>query len=83
MAVQVMHVPDIDWQTVSITWRDALTAVRNWSTANPDHTPLAFYVEIKNNRTDTVASVVGADNVQKINTLLASEPGGSPYQCVT
>ena len=80
--MQVMHVPDIDWQTVSITFRDALTAVKSWSTSNPSHTPLAFYVEIKNISTDTVASVVGSDNVQKINTLLASEPGGPPYQCV-
>ena len=79
---QVLHVPDIDWQTVSITFRDALTAVKNWSTANPDHTPLAFYVEIKNVSTDTVASVVGSANVQKINTLLGSEPGGPPYECV-
>ena len=82
MAPQVMHIPDVDWQTTVILFTDALTAVSNWSVANPTHTPIAFYVEVKNPATNTIASQVGQANTDTIDNLLASESGGPPYSCV-
>jgi hypothetical protein len=74
-----MHIPDVDWQTNYILFTDALTAVKNWSTAYPAHTPLAFYVEVKNPATNTIASQVGTANTATINNLLATESGGPPF----
>ena len=45
--LKVLHFPDIDYQTHYITFVDALTAVKTWSDANPNHIPIFILVEAK------------------------------------
>ena len=45
--LKVLHVPDIDYRTNYITFKDALTAVKVWSDANTTHIPIFILVEAK------------------------------------
>ena len=45
--LKVLHFPDIDNRTHYITFVDALTAVKTWSDANPNHIPIFILVEAK------------------------------------
>lgn len=45
---KVLHIKDVDYQTNYYTFVDALTALRNWSDAHPNHLPLFINVETKN-----------------------------------
>ena len=45
--LKVLHVPDIDYRTNYITFKDALTAVKVWSNANTTHIPIFILVEAK------------------------------------
>ena len=76
--LQIHHIPDVDWQTTVVTFRDALTEVAAWSAANPTHTPLAIYVEFMTSL-DSVAEVLTAQNLALIDTLL--KPGAAPHSC--
>ncbi len=44
---KVLHIPDVDFETHYITFKQALTAVKNWSDAHPRHLPISIYVETK------------------------------------
>ena len=69
---QVLHIADVDWQYTNITFRDALTEVKAWSAANPTHTPLAFYVEIKNPGTDSIEGTLPAADLGELDALLGA-----------
>jgi len=45
--MKVLHLPDADYNTNYLTFIDALTAVKSWSDANPNHLPLIVMVELK------------------------------------
>ena len=45
--LKVLHFPDIDYLTHYLTFIDALTAVKTWSDANPNHVPIFILVEAK------------------------------------
>ena len=45
--LKVMHFPDLDYNTHYLTFKDALTAVKNWSASNPNHVPISIMVETK------------------------------------
>ena len=45
--LKVMHFPDLDYNTHYLTFKDALTAVKNWSANNPNHVPISIMVETK------------------------------------
>lgn len=45
---KIIHIPDIDYNTNYITFVDALTELKKWSDAHPDHIPIFVQVEIKN-----------------------------------
>jgi hypothetical protein len=45
--LKVLHFPDIDYRTHYITFVDALTAVKTWFDANPNHIPVFILVEAK------------------------------------
>ena len=45
--LKVLHFPDIDYRTHYLTFIDALTAVKTWSDANPNHIPIFILVEAK------------------------------------
>lgn len=44
---KVLHVQDLDFETTCTTFVSCLTAVRDWSDANPNHLPIAVLVELK------------------------------------
>lgn len=46
--LKVMHFPDLDYNTHYLTFKDAITAVKNWSASNPNHVPISIMVETKN-----------------------------------
>ncbi|PCH94488.1 MAG: hypothetical protein COB85_05570 [Bacteroidetes bacterium] len=45
--MKVLHIPDLDYNTNNFTFKDALSAVKSWSDANPTHLPLIVMVELK------------------------------------
>lgn len=44
---KVLHIKDVDYNTHHYTFRQALTSIRNWSLAHPNHIPLFINVETK------------------------------------
>lgn len=45
--IKVLHSPDVDYRTTVYTFVDALTELRKWSDANPQHVTLFVLVELK------------------------------------
>jgi len=45
--IKVMHVPDIDFASSTLTLQDALQQVRNWSVKHPRHVPVFILLELK------------------------------------
>ncbi len=46
--LKIMHFPDLDYNTHYLTFKDAITAVKNWSANHPTHVPISIMVETKN-----------------------------------
>jgi len=44
---KVIHIPDIDYLTNYITFKQALQAVKSWSDAHPRHLPIFILIETK------------------------------------
>ncbi|GAA4072563.1 phosphatidylinositol-specific phospholipase C1-like protein [Actinomadura miaoliensis] len=44
---KVLHIRDIDYHSTCVSFVECLTAVRDWSRANPSHVPIAILVEFK------------------------------------
>jgi len=53
--MKLLHIPDIDYETNYISFRQALRAVKSWSEAHPRHLPIFILIETKNT---TLAGVV-------------------------
>lgn len=45
--LKIMHFPDLDYNTHYLTFKDAITAVKDWSASNPNHVPISIMVETK------------------------------------
>lgn len=45
--MKVMHIPDIDYNTRYLTFKDALTTLKAWSDTHKDHMPIFILVETK------------------------------------
>lgn len=45
--LKVLHIPDFDYETHHLTFRGALSEIRAWSDAHPDHLPLFIQLETK------------------------------------
>ena len=48
---KVLHVADLDVRSHYATFKDALTALREWSAKNPKHVPIFIMIEAKNSST--------------------------------
>lgn len=44
---KVFHAPDFDFRTRCVSLSDALTTLRDWSRANPEHAPIFLLLELK------------------------------------
>ena len=44
---KMMHIPDVDYNSTNLTFRDGLAEVKRWSDAHPTHLPLFINVEVK------------------------------------
>ena len=44
---KMLHIPDFDYNTTNITFKDALIEVKKWSDAHPSHLPVFINVETK------------------------------------
>lgn len=45
--LKILHFPDVDYLTNYLTFKNALTSLKNWSDAHPDHLPVVVLVEPK------------------------------------
>lgn len=57
---KVLHVPDLDYMTHYLTFKQALQALKNWSDAHPNHLPIFVNVETKTEGLNDYVTVVGA-----------------------
>ncbi len=44
---KMMHIPDVDYNSTNLTFKDGLAEVKRWSEAHPTHLPLFINVEVK------------------------------------
>ncbi len=44
---KILHIPDFDYNSTNVTFKDALIEVKKWSDAHPSHLPLYIHVEPK------------------------------------
>ena len=44
---KVLHIPDFDYNTHYLTFKEALSVVKTWSESNPNHLPIFIQVESK------------------------------------
>jgi endonuclease/exonuclease/phosphatase family metal-dependent hydrolase len=54
--LKIIHSPDFDYLTTSLTFKHALTSLHTWSKAHPDHVPIMVLIELK----DSSSSPLGA-----------------------
>lgn len=54
--LKVLHIPDIDYETLFYTFKDALQALKDWSDAHPNHLPFVILIESKE---ETVGDILG------------------------
>ncbi len=45
--MKLLHIPDVDYNTNYYTFKDAITALKQWSEQHPTHLPLFVLVELK------------------------------------
>lgn len=45
--MKVLHIPDIDYNTHYLTFKDALTSLKKWGDAHPNHVPVFVLIETK------------------------------------
>ena len=45
--LKIIHSPDFDYFTTTLTFADALQKIREWSKANPKHVPIMILLELK------------------------------------
>lgn len=44
---KILHVPDLDFRSNALAFKDALQQLKKWSEAHPDHTPVFITLEAK------------------------------------
>jgi hypothetical protein len=52
---KILHIPDFDFNTNYLTFKDALKVIYNWSVAHPNHLPIFINIETKE---ETVAEAI-------------------------
>lgn len=57
---KVLHVPDLDYMTHHLTFKQALQAIKNWSNTHANHLPVFINIETKTEGLDDFVTVVGA-----------------------
>jgi hypothetical protein len=45
--LKVLHIPDIDFNSNYLTFKEALSVVKSWSDAHPNHLPITIMVDAK------------------------------------
>lgn len=45
--LKVLHIPDVDYRTHYVSFKDALRTILNWSNSNPNHIPIFIMLELK------------------------------------
>ena len=53
--IKVMHIADLDYETICVRFVTCLEEVRAWSEAHPDHVPISILVELKQSDRRAVA----------------------------
>lgn len=59
--IKVLHSPDVDYRTTVYTFVDALTELKKWSDANPQHVTLFVLVELKSDSFSPLTRPIGWD----------------------
>ncbi|USW51025.1 Putative PLC-like phosphodiesterase, TIM beta/alpha-barrel domain superfamily [Septoria linicola] len=66
--LKVFHITDVDTNAICHTFTDCLTQAKAWSDANPNHLPLTFDLELKNDA--FAASLGGVSSEEATNFTL-------------
>ena len=89
---KVVHIPDFDFNTNYITFKDALRTVFNWSVSHPNHLPIFINIETKEDTVGgnlpslqelTVAVPYDADACDKIDEEIKSVFGEALNKVIT
>lgn len=59
--IKVLHSPDFDYRTTVYTFIDALTELKKWSDANPQHVTLFVLIELKSDSFSPLTRPIGWD----------------------
>lgn len=89
---KVIHIPDFDFNSNCLTFKDALTTIYNWSVSHPNHLPLFINIETKEETIGgdlpqipglTVAIPFDADACDKIDEEIKSVFGNNLDKVIT
>lgn len=69
---KILHVQDIDYLTTVSTLQKALTQVRTWSDANPQHVPLFILLELKEDAASPLLTTPVAFDEDRLDALDAA-----------
>ncbi|UKT65885.1 phosphatidylinositol-specific phospholipase C1-like protein [Pedobacter mucosus] len=76
---KVLHVPDLDFRSSALTFKSALQQLKNWSEANPEHTPIFITLEVKDDSIKRVGStqpeVFTANTFDKLDAFILENLG--------
>lgn len=56
--LKVLHIKDVDYETNYYTFKQALSAIKKWSEANPNHLPLFINIESKEDSPGDISGVL-------------------------
>lgn len=62
--LKILHSPDFDFRTTSLTFAEALQKIRKWSQTNPAHVPIMVLVELKESGSPLGGRLVKFDQAQ-------------------
>lgn len=75
---KVLHMPDIDFRSSSLTFEDCLQKLKNWSNSNPGHIPVFITLEPKDgdtNRFGTTPEAFTSALFDQLDTVIRTNLG--------
>ena len=70
---KVMHIPDIDYNTNLITFKNSLQNLKDWSDKNPNHIPIFILIEGKEQSVGDILGFLGFKTAVKFTPALCDD----------
>ena len=70
---KIMHIPDIDYETHFYTFKSALSALKLWSDAHPNHLPVFILIEGKEQTVGDILGFLGFTTAIKFTPALTDQ----------